>query len=381
MNFLFYSTDYKPNTGGISEHTDQIARELYAKGHTVTLIAPSMVGDEDIDTNRPFTIYRMPNYPLILHLSLLLFPLWLSRKQKIDYIYCPTWFPTGLYSIMISKITVAESIIAVHGREVVYSDENLRKKLIQRLNSVQSLILRSASIVVTVSSYTKNKLVEIGVPAEKIHIIYNGVKPSDFETDEIHPVIEREGLSSDNILLTVSRLESRKGHDTVIRALPNILKDQPDTTYLIAGTGSEKESLRELAKEIGVYDHIFFLGYVPQEDLPKLYNSSDVFVMPARRDGDSVEGFGIVFLEANAAEKPVIGGRHGGITDAIQNGESGLLVEPEDEDELAGNVVELLSNKRKAISMGKAGLERCKNKFTWGHVADRLVGAIHETNQ
>ena len=109
-------------------------------------------------------------------------------------------------------------------------------------------------------------------------------------------------------------------HDKIIEALPAILEQVPDVVYLIVGTGREEERLRVYAQEKGVADRVIFAGHVPDEELPAYYNAADVFIMPNREEGTNVEGFGIVFLEANACGIPVIGGRSGGTVDAIADG-------------------------------------------------------------
>ena len=146
--------------------------------------------------------------------------------------------------------------------------------------------------------------------------------------------------------MTVGRLMWRKGQDMLIRALPEIVKAVPNCVYLICGTGPYEAGLRELAQSLQVDSQVIFLGSLPSEHLPSLYNLSDVFVMPNRMSEKTrdVEGFGIVFLEANACEIPVVGGRSGGTSDAVADGESGLLVDGSSPGEIAGSVIRLLQD-------------------------------------
>jgi phosphatidylinositol alpha-1,6-mannosyltransferase len=179
-------------------------------------------------------------------------------------------------------------------------------------------------------------------------------------------------LADRDVLLTVSRLAPRKGHDVVIRALPTIVDAHPDTVYLIAGDGGQRASLEALAKRVGVAEHVVFLGYVPDADLPDLYATADLFVMPNRKEGSSVEGFGIVFLEANATGTPVIGGNSGGVPDAVADGVSGRLVDPASVEDVAGRVVELLSDRETLERLGRGGYERVLAEFTWEHASQEL---------
>jgi phosphatidylinositol alpha-1,6-mannosyltransferase len=128
------------------------------------------------------------------------------------------------------------------------------------------------------------------------------------------------------LLLTVARLDPRKGHRLVIDALQHL----PDCTYLIAGTGTEKAQLQRRARQCGVSERVVFAGLVPDTALPRVYQACDLFVMPSEHveSTHNVEGFGISFLEANAAGKAVVGTRTGGIPTAIRHEQTGLLCEP-----------------------------------------------------
>jgi phosphatidylinositol alpha-1,6-mannosyltransferase len=163
----------------------------------------------------------------------------------------------------------------------------------------------------------------------------------------------------DQVIVTVGSLTARKGHDMVIRALPRLRETVPDITYLIVGQGGYRAKLEELAMSLGVRDRVIFVGQVSAEDLPDIYALADVFVMPSREHLEScdVEGFGLVFLEASACAKPVVGGRSGGIPDAIVDGVTGLLVNPNDAEDIANSLARLLTNSNLAIRLGQQG--RC----------------------
>jgi len=186
------------------------------------------------------------------------------------------------------------------------------------------------------------------------------------------------GLDQARVILTVGRLTPRKGIDTVIRALPSVIERVPNAVYMVVGEGEDRERLEALARETGVEDHVLFEGSVPFSQLPSTYNLCDVFVTPSRSAPPSVEGFGIVFLEANACGKPVIGARSGGIPDAIVDGETGLLVEPDDEPGLAEALVSLLSNPERCRALGEAGRARVEQACTWDVAHAHLFQAMSE---
>jgi phosphatidylinositol alpha-1,6-mannosyltransferase len=157
------------------------------------------------------------------------------------------------------------------------------------------------------------------------------------------------------------------------------LREVPDTTLLIAGPGSQ-ERLTELAHRLGVQDHVRFLGLVERKKLLMLYAACDVFLLPGREVEGSAEGFGIVFLEAAFAGKPVIGGRQGGVPEAVADGETGLLVDGASVVEVAGAVVRLLRDPAYAQRLGASGRRRVMEQFdgraqreSFARIVDRLL--------
>src|SRR5437870_6418255 len=186
----------------------------------------------------------------------------------------------------------------------------------------------------------------------------------------------------DKVILSVGNLVARKGHDMVIRALPRLRQIIREVTYLIVGEGSYRAQLEQLAHDLGVRDRVVFAGALA-EDLPDIYALSDVFVMPSREQIEEcdVEGFGLAFLEASACAKPVVGGRSGGIPDAIVDGGTGLLVNPHDPEDIANALARLLTNNHLAIRLGQEGRSWVIKYFNWARVADRVEGILQSVLQ
>src|SRR5262249_28770373 len=154
------------------------------------------------------------------------------------------------------------------------------------------------------------------------------------------------------LFLTVARLIPRKGIDTVLRALATVVLSVPRVAYCIVGEGPEEARLKTLVNDYGLTPHVIFAGALEFGALAAAYRAADVFVMTPRESGHSVEGFGIVYLEAGAFGLPVIGSRSGGVPDAIIDGETGLLVEPDDAEGLARILVRLLTDRALATRLG-----------------------------
>jgi len=166
-------------------------------------------------------------------------------------------------------------------------------------------------------------------------------------------------------------MQRRKGQDMVIQALPRIRQNMPQVKYVLVGTGEELASLTTLARELGVHDSVVFAGNVLDQELAAYYAACDVFIMPNRQIDSDIEGFGIVYLEAGAAGKPVIGGKSGGTDDAIVDGVTGIRVDGNSSVEIADAVVDLLSAPDRAKTMGQRGRQRVESEFAWDAVVAR----------
>jgi len=198
------------------------------------------------------------------------------------------------------------------------------------------------------------------------------------------------GLISDRqsvnrrIALTVARMaasERYKGHDVVLRALPSVVAKVPDLIYVVVGDGDDRPRLESLAKQLGLREHVVFTGQVSDSELAAFYQRSEVFVLPARTVVDEHnpkgEGFGIVFLEAMAFGKPVIGPNYGAPAEIIRHGETGLLVDPEDATSVAEGLLKLLTNPGQAREMGKAGSEWVREHYSYASFRERLGEILH----
>jgi phosphatidylinositol alpha-1,6-mannosyltransferase len=174
------------------------------------------------------------------------------------------------------------------------------------------------------------------------------------------------------VLLTVAEFKPRKGIDKVLQALHLLGERAKDILYLVVGEGPDRKRLMEIVQNLGLSEQVVFTGAVSDRDLPFHYAIADIYIMPNREEenGD-IEGFGISFIEAQAAEKPVIGGDSGGVPDSVADGKTGILVNPQDEKEIAGKIMELLDNPDKARTLGKQGRERVTALFSWPNITSK----------
>jgi glycosyltransferase involved in cell wall biosynthesis len=239
--------------------------------------------------------------------------------------------------------------------------------------------LRGAARVWSVSRWTRHRVLECGVSGDRISILPNAVSAEDFHPGEAAADLRsRYALSGEEkVILTVGRLdpaEAYKGHDRIIRALPDVIRAVGVVRYLIVGSGEDQRRVRRLAAQAGVEECVTFCGFVPDVDLPHHYRLASVFAMPS-----TGEGFGRVFLEAMACGVPVLGGSQDGATDALADGALGLLVDPLSVGAIADGLVKLLRRQGPGWWFDRYVLrERCLERYGRRPFADRVRALVQE---
>jgi len=372
MRVFFVTQDFPPETGGIQtysfEHTKRLSKEMDYLG----VIAPLRKGAVKHDETSGVETIRIRISNALLFLPLIFRLPFLVKKKKVDTVFHAQW-QTLVPSIISKKLGLIRNIaLASHARELL-----LNPFKVSFLHSLYFRYMRWAlskvDIHFPVSAYTKSLLLDKKVAEEKIQVVINGTDPQVFFPKDVSDFKKELNLSRSFILLTVTRLVERKGIDTVIKAI-SILKNEIDSlTYFVIGDGEMKEELKILAREEGVDNNIEFVERTGREALTDYYNACDVFVMPSRTTPPDVEGFGIVYLEANACGKPVIGSYSGGIPSAIIHKKTGLLVEEDNPVKLADAIKSLYDNKEFAEELGASGLQRVRDEANWDAVSKTVI--------
>jgi phosphatidylinositol alpha-1,6-mannosyltransferase len=246
------------------------------------------------------------------------------------------------------------TIVYVHGEEVNIIDSYDASRSRRRGT------LARADAVVAVSRFTRDCLVSLmGVEPAKITLIPNGVDVSRFAPRPARDDLRRRyGLGGRRVLLTVGRLSERKGQDRVIEALPELLKAIPGLTYLLVGDGPLRAVLEARARALRVQESVLFAGSVAPEELVDHYALAEAFIMANRElPSGETEGFGLVFLEANACGVPVVAGRAGGSVDAVTDGVNGLLVDGADPAAIAAAVMRIFQDEALRQQLVRGGIE------------------------
>lgn len=304
--------------------------------------------------NRAVSLYRLLCKDVPLFARAFLRAARLIRRHRINVICIGELVAGGLLGIALKKAFGCKLLMYVHGEEITTVASG------RLYGKWRKKYLHAADKVVAVSSFTCDALAgQMGMPPDAITLIPNGVDTERFTPGERDTaLLARHGLEDKKILLTVGRLVERKGIDMTIHAMREIVARRDDVHYLIVGDGELRPQLERMVAEHGLQRHVTLVGKVSDDELLRYLRTCDLFVMPNRTmpDGDT-EGFGLVFREANACHKPVVGGRAGGAVEAVHDGKSGLLVDGYQPAQIAEAIERILSEPTLARSLADYGLQ------------------------
>ncbi len=285
---------------------------------------------------------------------------------------CGVWYPEGLIAYLAG---VRPLVILAHGAELLPTVDRWRRPL---WNALQRIVLEGANLVIANSEYTQ-RLVSSVAPKANVETIPLAVNAIQFAPGHHEAAKTKFGVAGKRVLCTVSRIHHYKAHDTVLHAIASLAPDErAQLIYLVVGEGPYEQELRKLAVELEVESHIRWLGFVSDEDLPQVYCASDLFVLCTRDAPEerAVEGFGLVFLEAQSCGTPVVGTRSGGIPAAIRDGKGGWLIEQDDGQKLTEIIRELVRSPESFRIAGTQARERVLRENTWERYGQRFVSTL-----
>jgi phosphatidylinositol alpha-1,6-mannosyltransferase len=379
MKILMLTDSFLPHAGGSREYYYNLYRHLAEFEDTrVTIATKKVPGWEEFDRRasfdsfgivrwlKPLSTWRLHELPK--GLGPFLHAAWHVHKGNPAILHAGDLYPQGVSALILKRMTGVPYIAYCHGEDIALTDRYKYQP------HMRNRIYRGADAVIANAEFARESLLRIGVPEFRIFKITPGVDLDRFSPRPAREeLIDKWNLKGKKIVLTVARLIARKGHDLVLRAIARLAQELPDAVYLIVGRGPEEQRLQKLATELGIMDSVRFAGHVPEELLPDCYNLCDVFAMLNREEANGdLEGFGMVFLEASAMGKPVIGGRSGGTADAILEGKTGFRVDASQLDELTARLRMLLTDTKLRCQIGSAGRDRVQREFQWRDRAKKL---------
>ena len=375
---LLITNDFPPIVSGISTVFYQIWKRL--PPDRIMILAPKAPGCDEFDKKEPFHIIRKKiptgesgKDKLLKMVLNIFYTLYYTRKYNIGKLHCGQILSVGPAGLVCKKL------FGVKYNVYVYGSETLRFGNSRMMSWLMKKVIEEAEELVPNSEFTMHEYERWGISQEKMVTIVPGVDIVFFHPEgKSRYLVEKHRLQDKQVIMTVGRLDERKGHDMVIRAVSHVVKQFPNVVYMIVGKGREEQRLKKLADNLKLQDLVVFAGFVADESLPDYYNLCDVFVLPNRETeshdqlkGD-YEGFGVVFLEASACGKPVIAGKSGGSCEAVVDGTTGLMVDPRSESEIAHAIERILADKNFANRLGMAGRNRAEKEFDWQHIAKTM---------
>jgi phosphatidylinositol alpha-1,6-mannosyltransferase len=370
MRILLVTWNYPPKIGGMERLLSQLVKSLrdYAD---VDVMAPYS-GETEVGSYEGTQIVRPSRDGLAWFAWHALYEgLSMLRTKDYDVIVGGSALLTPMV-IVLGRLFSLPIAVNVYGLDLIYAHP-----LYQLM--VKAFLPRCSHIF-AISEASKREALQRGISPERISVVYPGLDFSEFERlRDARRIRQQHGFDGRSILLSVGRLARRKGIPEFVKhCIPTIVEKHPDALYLVVGGNptdslSHKEDIRsqveDTIRQLQLGNHVRLLGRVERDELIDLYHACDVFVLPAVPVSGDMEGFGIVLTEAAAAGKPVVSTRLGGIPDAVVDGESGILVEPGEWDQLSEAVLTLLTDEALRQKLGHSGRERAKTQLDWPVIA------------
>lgn len=382
MKTLLITIDNLSNTGGVSHYYHHLAK--FWPGNDLRVIDNEK--NELLANRRFFKWWR--SFGIIKKEI---------KENQIDWLIVGQILPLGTVAYFLSLFSFLffsssslfssfssssfKYCLVFHGMDLSLAFKG-RKKFLSRM------IINRANKIVCANNYTADKLREINpLWAEKIEVVNPGISPDDEQIiDSLSKKQEEnnENQKTDGFkLLSVGRLVKRKGIDKTILALSILEKECADKpwflsfTYNIIGAGPDEEYLKNIIASLSpdLQKKISFLGLVSEQKKWDLLNDCSVFIMPSRDIAGDFEGFGIVYLEAGLSNKPVIAGRAGGVSDAVIDGETGFLLDPENLEDIARAIKTLAEDIPLANKMGEQGRINAQS-FFWNIQAEKFYNFL-----
>lgn len=379
MRVGLITENWPPAIGGIENYLEHVASYLSKGGDEVTVIAPKVAGERRKKSSEKESLG--PKVIRKRFFNTIVRPKWWrlyrgvrrkAREEKWEVVLCGKALFEGLIGYLLKKKCGIPYVIFTYAMEI----EDWKSSLWQKFKLKK--VLKNADKVVCINDVTKKALIELGVAESNIIKVWPGVDTEmlkESNEKEVENILEKYELSQPYVI-SVGRLIERKGFDLVIESFSKI--DQTkfgDTKLVIVGDGPQLDKLQSDVEGELLDTSVLFLPDVPNEDLRALYAGAHLFVLAPRPLANDIEGFGIVYLEAAAQGVPCIGTKTGGVPEAVVDGGTGIVVEPENVDAICKAMERILADNEFRNVLGARGKQRVQTEFNW----DVRINVIQET--
>ena len=289
----------------------------------------------------------------------------LIKEYGIEEVHCGRVIPEGVIARALKLLAGARYNCFVHGEDVETAATSREHSLLVKN------VCKNASMLICNSENTANIVRKLGFDSgSKCEVLHPGVDTSRFEVAAPDTSFRQKmGWSGKRVLLTVGRLQRRKGQDFLIKSMPTLLNEFPDLFYAVVGRGECYDELISLVDQHKLHDNVCVYPDMDDEALIKCYQQCDIFILPNRTIGNDIEGFGMVLVEAQVCGKPVIAGDSGGTRETMNIGKTGHIIDCSSTENLLNGLSPILRNPE--IVDGEVNIaDYAKNRFNWDqHVA------------
>jgi len=416
MKIALIAEEFFPDIGGISQNFNSFCKSFRYQKHKLFVFNPNYKGKRifKIFDNNEYTIkdlvFFIKNKKLIYYLLLSLSKIISDKQIKFAFRLRMAMYLFVKPKILIQTIKNISSLYLYFKKldidiifggassgnvlTVIYILSRMFKTkvisyahgnefLVRSSWSLKTFYLKSLDKVILSNNTTKHLIKKINhLKDTQLNVIHYGLILKEYEIKQSKEELRKNKNISDEkfILISIGRHVSRKKFDLVIKAIYEIKKKTPsiDLKYFLIGGGAETANLKKLTNQLDLENEVEFLGAFAGKKKNEFLKLSDVFLMPSIAEKESIEGFGIVFLEANYYKVPVIGSRSGGIVEAIQNKKTGLLINPNNLQDLVEAILYLYENKEKRIEMGENGYNRVIKEFNWSVLIEIYIKFFEE---
>lgn len=368
---LLVTNDFPPHLGGIETFLEGFARQLAPEQLIVYTSSRAREGIKEYDASTPWTTYRDPTRILLPTPTTRRRMEHLIDKHRIENVWFGASVPLALLSGAARTAGASKIVTSTHGDEATWTVSALGRAALRSA-------FRNADVVTYISRAMLGRLHPYIPQDTTTAHLPGGITPEDFHTSSSSCAQLRTQFSLTEdapVVLCVGRLIPGKGQDMLIRAWEQVHRLFPDARLMIVGSGPYEKKIVELVRECTARDSIILTGAVPHAYIASYYQLADIFAMPCRERlrGLSAEGLGITYLEAAASGLPVIVGRSGGAPETVIDGHTGYVVDGTDTDDIARNLIYLISDSDKAKAMGERGREWARETWTWEKLAQPLL--------
>jgi len=383
MRILMLSWEFPPKVvGGLARHVEELSAALVRAGHDIYVVTDDDSKSSEFEIFKGIKVYRVKSYrpkhlsfiDQIMHLNfgLLEHSIDLLRSEKFDLVHAHDWLVAHA-GITLKRAFGTPLVVTMHATE--HGRWNgIHNDLQNYIHSMEWLLNYESIGTIVCSYFMENEMYKLfNLPKNKVFVLPNGIERDKFNFDFDQWAFRRQFVPDNyKLVMSVGRMVPEKGFQVLINSAPKVLHQYPNVRFVIAGKGGMLDSFRNQVEQMGLSDRVWFLGYVSDEDLNKLFIVSDAAVFPSL-----YEPFGITAIESMAAGTPVIVSDTGGLGEIVEHGYTGIKTYAGNPDSLAWGILQILQNEDYANYLRQNAYNKVVSVFNWDIIAKNTTNVYN----